>query len=175
MEFLLRRYGGNMDRTIELLCRFLTWIGGSLMLLAIIITVGDVIARALFKTGYIGIVDITQFAVIGFAYMAMPLAFLKNEHVAIGLYDHRLGKKADLLLRMFANVLAQSVLLIIIYYGWTQASRTVRYGDVSQNVEIPMILFWVMILGGCFVSLLVCALQFIKNLLNFLGREVENA
>jgi len=162
-----------MDRLIETLCRLLTWIGGALMLVAILVTVSDVIARALFKTGYIGIVDVTQFAVIGFAYLAMPLAFFKNEHVAIGLYDHRLGKKADHILRLFALLLAMGVLFIIVYYGWTQANRTVRYGDVSQNVEIPMIYFWTMVLGGSAISILVCVLQFITNLFGLFERGTK--
>lgn len=160
-----------MDRLIEILCRVLTWIGGALMLVAILVTVGDVIARALFQTGYIGIVDVTQFAVIGFAYLALPLTFLKNEHVAISLYDHLLGKRVDHLMRMFALLLAITVLFIILYYGWIQANRTVRYGDVSQNVEIPMILFWTLILGGSAVSILVCVLQFFQNMMGFLKPE----
>lgn len=160
-----------MNRFIEILCRMLTWIGGALMLVAILVTVGDVIARALFQTGYIGIVDVTQFAVIGFAYLALPLTFLKNEHVAIGLYDHLLGKRADHLLRMFALTLALAVLCMILYYGWTQANRTLRYGDVSQNVEIPMIFFWIFVLGGSAVSILVCVLQFFQNTMGFLKPE----
>ena len=133
------------------------------MIGAIVVTVGDVIARALFKTGYIGLVDVTQFAVIGFAYLAMPLTFLKNEHVAISLYDHRLSMRADCLLRVFANILIIAIIGVIIYYGCTQAARTLRWGDVSQNIEIPMILYWVMVLGGLALSLAVCLLQLIKN------------
>lgn len=164
-----------MNRLIETLCRVLTWIGGALMLVAIIVTVADVIARALFQTGYIGIVDVTQFAVIGFAYLAMPLAFLKNEHVAIGLYDHLLGKRIDHLMRMFALLLAISVLFLIVYYGWAQANRTMRYGDVSQNVQIPMIFFWTFVLGGSAISILVCVLQFFQNMMGFVKPETEDA
>jgi hypothetical protein len=39
------------------------------------------------------------------------------------------------------------------------------YGDVSQNLAIPMILFWAFLLTGMAISTLVCLVQFLKLLL----------
>jgi hypothetical protein len=36
------------------------------------------------------------------------------------------------------------------------------YGDVSQNLAIPMILFWVFLLSGLALSGLVCFVKFLK-------------
>ncbi|MDD9858180.1 MAG: TRAP transporter small permease [Gammaproteobacteria bacterium] len=137
----------------------LVWVGGALLLLAILLTVGDVIARVLFATGYIGLVDVTQFAVVGFAYLGMPFAFWRRRHVAIELYDHLLGPRSDAVLRLLGAALACTVLILLLTYGWTQAMRTLRYGDVSQNAEIPMIAFWVLVLSGAAISSLIVTIQ----------------
>lgn len=148
-----------MHRLTDLATRVLVWVGGALLLLAMVLTVGDVIARALFATGYIGLVDVTQFAVIGFAYLGMPFAFWRRQHVAIEMYDHLLGPRSDAILRLLGAALACAVLILLLIYGWTQAMRTLRYGDVSQNAEIPMIAFWALVLSGAALSLLMTAIQ----------------
>lgn len=135
------------------------------MIGVVFLTVGDIVARKFFSTGYFGLVDVTQLAVIGFAYLAMPYCFLKSAHVAVELYDNKLSPRADLLLKCFALILCLGVISIILWYGWTQASRTMRYGDVSQNVEIPMIVYWGMLLVGMALSWVVCALQLGSNIL----------
>lgn len=148
-----------MDKVTDCLSRLMLWVGGLLVIGAVLITVGDVLTRWLFKIGFIGLVDVTQFAVVGFAYLAMPHAFRTDAHVAIALYDHRLSRCADHLLRAMALLLTLGVLAVLLYYGWVQAERTLRYGDVSQNIKIPMISFWVMILAGAAISTIICLIQ----------------
>lgn len=152
-----------MHKFLDLITRVPIWIGGALMIGVILITVADVFARKFFSTGYFGLVDVTQFAVIGFAYLAMPRAFLTGAHVAVELYDHRLTPRADLALKSFALILTIGVLSLLLWYGWTQASRVLRYGDVSQNIEVPMIWYWGMLMCGAALSWLVCAAQLVLN------------
>ena len=130
-----------------------------LILCAIVITVSDVVARRLFDTGFIGLVDVTQLAVVGFAYLSMPLAFLTRSHVAVELFDHRLSSQGDAILSLVALILSISVLSILLYYGIIQAGKVIRYGDVSQNVEIPMIIFWIFLLSGAALSNVICLWQ----------------
>ncbi|NVK72041.1 TRAP transporter small permease [Marinomonas sp. CT5] len=146
-------------KLLNILTRLPIWFGGILIIGVILLTVIDVIARKFFNTGYFGLVDVTQLAVIGFAYLAMPRAFLQGAHVAVELYDDRLSRRADLILKMFALLLSIFVISILLWYGWIQASRVQRYGDVSQNVSIPMIYYWALLLGGMALSWLVCVLQ----------------
>ena len=123
------------------------------MIGVILVTIADVFVRKFLNTGYLGLVDTTQLGVVAFAWFAMPRAFLKSAHVAVELYDHRLSRGADRALKGFALVLSIGMLSVLLWYGWTQAMRVLRYGDVSQNVEIPMILYWVPLLAGTALSL----------------------
>jgi TRAP-type C4-dicarboxylate transport system permease small subunit len=155
-------------KLLNVLTRIPVWFGGILIIGVIFLTVLDVIARKFFNTGYFGLVDVTQLAVIGFAYLAMPRAFLKGAHVAVELYDDRLSWRADLVLKTFALLLSIFVISILLWYGWTQASRVQRYGDVSQNVSIPMIYYWSLLLGGMALSWLICVVQLGLNFMRFI-------
>lgn len=160
-------------KLLNILTRVPIWIGGIMIIGVILLTAGDVVARKFFNTGYFGLVDVTQLAVIGFAYLAMPRAFLTGAHVAVELYDERLSHRADIALKSFALLLSIGVLSVLLWYGWTQAARTLRYGDVSQNVAIPMIVYWVFLLAGVALSWLICVVQLGLNFIGFRGRPSD--
>lgn len=162
-----------VNKTLDLLTRIPIWIGGALMIGVIVITVADVFARKFLSTGYFGLVDVTQFAVMGFAYLAMPRAFFAGSHVAVELYDHKLSERADLALKCFALILSLGVLSVLFWYGWTQAARTLRYGDVSQNVEIPIIWYWGLLMGGVVFSWIVCVVQLVLNFAGLSARATD--
>ena len=147
------------NKIVETATLALVWIGGLLMLGAMVLTIGDIVARWMFSVGFIGLVDVTQFAVVGFAYLALPRVFWTDANVAIELYDGRLSQRMDAALRILSLVLSLGVIALLLRYGWVQAERTLRYGDVSQNVSIPMIGFWALILTGLGVSALICLVR----------------
>ncbi|MEL6792886.1 MAG: TRAP transporter small permease [Pseudomonadota bacterium] len=153
----------KIDNVLNAATMALVWIGGLLILAVMLVTIGDIIARWVLATGFIGLVDITQFAVIGFAYLALPRVFWTNANVAIELYDERLSPRSDAALRLFACLLAIGVIALLLRYGWVQAGRALRYGDVSQNIEIPMIAFWALILGGLACSGLITLVQIARS------------
>ncbi len=145
--------------TLTRLCQVFVWVGGLLIIAVMLITVVDVLARWWFQVGFIGLVDVTQFAVLGFTYLAMPRAFLAQEHVAVVLFDFPTRPRLEKALQILALFLSLFVLIMLLRYGWTQMARAFRYGDVSQNVAIPMVLFWGFIGLGTGLSAVVCLLQ----------------
>lgn len=153
-----------MTRLLDVLTRLFVWVGGALMVGVILVTIMDVFARKFLNTGYLGLVDTTQLGVMAFAYLAMPRAFLTGAHVAVELYDHRLSKRADHALKSVALILSIGVLSVLLWYGWTQAMRVLGYGDVSQNIAIPMIWYWIPLLAGAGLSWFICLLQLLQNL-----------
>ena len=153
----------HINRVVDIATMALVWIGGLLVLGVVFVTLGDVVARWVFATGFIGLVDVTQFAVVGFAYLSLPRVFWTDANVAIELYDHRLSPRMDAALRMIALVLSLGVVAILLRYGWVQAERVQRYGDISQNIGIPMIAFWVLILSGVAISGLIVVLRLAQS------------
>ncbi len=163
------------NKIVETATLALVWIGGLLMLGAMALTIGDIGARWMFSVGFIGLVDVTQFAVVGFAYLALPRVFWTDANVAIELYDGRLSPRMDAALRILSLVLSLGVIALLLRYGWVQAERTLRYGDVSQNVSIPMIGFWVLILTGLGVSALICLVRLWRSCVVIVKGRVADA
>lgn len=159
-----------LDRLLDALSRALVWIGGLLMLSVMVITVVDIISRWTVQTGYIGLVDITQFAVVGFVYLSLPHLFLTDGNVAIALYDKKMSKRQDAALQLLTQSLSLGILSVLFNYCLQRAERVLRYGDVSQNIEIPMIGFWLLILVGLALTLLVVFVGVIKAIAGLFGK-----
>ncbi|WP_342075784.1 TRAP transporter small permease [Yoonia sp. SS1-5] len=149
----------RINKIVDTATMALVWVGGLLVLGVMLLTIGDIVSRWAFAKGFIGLVDVTQFAVVGFAYLALPRVFWTDANVAIELYDDRLSPRADAALRAFALMLAIGIVALLLRYGWVQAERTLRYGDISQNIGIPMVGFWALILCGLAMSGLICLLR----------------
>lgn len=158
-----------LKRLIDISTRGLVWIGGLLILAVMCVTIGDIIARWTLSVGFLGLVDITQFAVVGFAYLSLPYVFRTEGNVAIALYDDRLQPWQDAALRLFSGILSLGVLSVLLWYGWQRAGRTLRFGDVSQNIEIPMIWFWGLILFGLAMAWLIVALGLFETVRRLMG------
>ena len=137
------------------------------MIGVIFVTIADVFARKFLNTGYLGLVDTTQLGVVTFAYLAMPRAFLTGAHVAVELYDHRLSDWADRALKSVALILSIGVFSVLLWYAWTQAMRVLGYGDVSQNIAIPMIWYWVPLLAGAALSWFICLVLLVQTVMGF--------
>lgn len=151
-------------KIIDFITRLMVWIGGFLILAVMLVTIGDIIARWTLHTGFIGLVDITQFAVVGFTYLSLPYVFWTDSNVAIALYDERLKLWQDNALRLFSNTLSLGVLSFLLPFVWQRAGRTLRFGDVSQNIEIPMISFWGLIIVGLGLAWVIAALRVMSYL-----------
>lgn len=164
----------NINKVVDFGTMALVWLGGLLVLGVMFLTIGDIVARWAFARGFIGLVDVTQFAVVGFAYLALPRVFWTDANVAIELYDERLSPRMDAALRAAALLLALGVIALLLRYGWVQAERTQRYGDISQNIGIPMVAFWGLILTGLAVSGLICLLRLWQSAATlFTGRRAH--
>jgi len=156
-----------MTKLLDYATRVFVLIGGCLMIGVILVTIADVFARKFLNTGYLGLVDTTQLGVVTFTFLAMPRAFLTGAHVAVELYDHRLSDWADRALKCFALILSIGVFSVLLWYGWTQAMRVLDYGDVSQNIAIPMIWYWTPLLAGAGLSWLICLVLLVQNVVGY--------
>lgn len=159
-----------INRFIDVATRVLVWIGGLLILAVMCVTIGDIVARWTLSVGFLGLVDITQFAVVGFAYLSLPYVFRADGNVAIALYDDRLKPWQDACLRLLSGGLSLGVLSVLLWYGWQRAGRTLRFGDVSQNIEIPMIWFWGLILFGLAMAWVIVALSLFDTIRRLKGQ-----
>ncbi|MCG8429287.1 MAG: TRAP transporter small permease [Chromatiales bacterium] len=129
---------------------------GMLLLIgAMLATTLDVLARKLFGFTYPGTIDVVQLLVLGAAFLAIPYAFITRSHVAVAIVTERFSDRWKHAVGLLAGILSFGLMLSFAWFGYQQAMMQLEYGDVSQTVGIPMIWYWVPLLYGCLLSVLV--------------------
>lgn len=131
--------------------------GAAIMLLCAALTVVDIVMRNFFHGGILGMVDLTQLAMMWGAFLTIPLGFADNSHISVDLLADRLSAPFAKAVNIVAALCAVFVLYFCIRWGWAEAARQVGYGDSSMTIGIPVIWYWIPLIYGCSLSA-VCAL-----------------
>ena len=129
------------------------------LIVAVAVVVGDIIWRRVGGGSFIGAVDLTQFSVMIAVSWSIPYAFATGSHVTVDLLSEAYSPNATRWLDIFASLTGA---LIAGFLGWLSAGRAweiLGYGDVSQDLAIPMILFWGFLVSGLAMSVVVCVVR----------------
>lgn len=126
--------------------------GTAAFVVGVLLTMTDIGLRSVSTLTVKGAVDLMQLCVLTGAMLAIPHAFLSDQHVAIDLFAERMPQSVQLVLRIFAAFLAMAFLSAVLYFSFWQAMS--EAGDRSQTIEIPMIWYWTPFLVGIGLSVL---------------------
>ncbi len=150
--------------------RALAWVAVACLAGATLVTLADIGLRALSRTvglvtgrppglALIGIVDLVQLAVMAAAYLAIPFTFAGEGHVTVDMLHLRLPYRLQTLLRALAALLSCLFMAMILRYGIDQARLVAEYGDRSATLGIPLVWYWLPLLLGAALSVLITAMQ----------------
>ncbi len=159
-----------MAERLDAWARALAWVALACLAGATLVTLADIGLRALSRaiglvTGrppglaLVGIVDLVQLAVMAAAYLAIPFAFAGEGHVTVDLLYLRLPPRLRTLLRALGALLSCVFMAMILRYGIDQARLVAAYGDRSATLAIPLVWYWLPLLAGAALSVLVTGLQ----------------
>jgi TRAP-type C4-dicarboxylate transport system permease small subunit len=128
----------------------------ALLLIGVLVTIVDIALRSVSRLTVPGTVDLMQLFVMWSAPLAIPAAFLTDEHVAIDLFTKSMSPRTQRLLRMAAALMGAVVLALLARYGAEQAWREYSSGDSTQTLALPIGLYWLPLLTGLALSALAC-------------------
>lgn len=144
--------------------RLLRWtdgVAGILVFLATIclaataiLTVLDVVLRNTIGMPVPGMIDITQLAMMYTIFPCIAYAFSRRAHVAVTVLADMMPLTAARTLAIIGWALGAAVCAYLAFAVWAQARMIWTYGDVSQNMHIPMIWYWFPIVAGLALSAL---------------------
>jgi TRAP-type C4-dicarboxylate transport system permease small subunit len=117
-----------------------------------IVTVSDVVLRAVSSLPVRGALEIVELALACTFFLALPAVFLREEHVAVDVIGRLIGARASRLLRSAASALAVIILGLMTWQGGIAAEDAVTFGDVTPDLSIPRILYWLPVLIGLLSS-----------------------
>ena len=112
-----------------------------------LLTVTDIILRALFKMPIRGVYDMVELMLTGTFFVALPAVYLRSENILVNIIDDYAPRLVPFLKR-FGDVLGAIILGLIAWQSWIAARDSFEFGDVSPDLGIPKVLHWTLLLIG---------------------------
>lgn len=134
---------------------YLALAGTGAFLVAVALTVADIGLRSVSTLTVAGLTDIVTLCTMIGAMLAIPYGFASDSHVSIDVFTSRLSEGAQRRLRLLAAVLGAAFLGGVCWFSTAQALTEYGYGDRSQSIGIPMIWYWLPLLAGTALAVLV--------------------
>jgi len=80
-------------------------------------------------------------------FLALPAVFLRDEHLVVDVIDP-LAPRWVPRLRRLAELIAIPVLALMAWEGWQAAQETLVFHDVTSDLAIHRLLYWIPVLFG---------------------------
>ena len=127
-----------------------------------LLTVADVVLRAAVNRPIRGMLEIVELLLACAFFLALPAVFLREEHIVVDIVDG-VAPRAVGALKRVAEVLAVAVLSVMAWEGWKAAKDTLVFNDVTSDLGIPRIYYWIPVLAGMVLSGLVAAAMLLRR------------
>jgi TRAP-type C4-dicarboxylate transport system permease small subunit len=145
---------GTLYRLVEAVTRWVALAGVVFLFAATLLTVADIVLRAIAGIAILGTVDLMQLCVVTAAFAGIPWAFIAGSHVSVDLATDRLPMRGLAAVKAVAALAGGGVMAAIGRFGWQTAARQIGYGDTSQTLGIPIVYYWTPLLAGCALAVL---------------------
>jgi len=118
----------------------LAWVAGASLIVMVLVTVSDVVLRAL-NLPLTGAYDIVKIAATIAVAAALPYTTAIKGHVAIEYFFHKLGRRGRVVVDALMR-LGGITLFSVLAWGCVQYGNSLREkGEVSMTLQMPV--FWV--------------------------------
>ena len=128
------------------LSRLLGYIAAIFLAAMVLLTVADVVLRSLFSYPIRGMLELIELGLACTIFIALPAVFLREEHLVVDVMRQR--KVLDVV----GAVVSLVVLAAMAWYMLPNARNMHEFGDVTSDLSIPRLWYWVPVLFGVVAS-----------------------
>ena len=148
-----------MARVIDLAAKFCAALASVFLTAMMGLVVFDVVARGLFNYPIRGSVELVELLLACTFFIGLPAAFLRDEHLIVDMIDNWAPRWVPTLKR-FAAVVGVVALIVMAWQAGIGAFDALDMGDVTSDLSLPRILYWIPVLFGIFGAALAALLLF---------------
>jgi TRAP-type C4-dicarboxylate transport system permease small subunit len=112
----------------------------------VLLTVADVVLRTFFGYPIRGMLELIELGLACTIFIALPAVFLREEHLVVDVLRRS---------RAFEMLGAAVSFLVLAVMGWhmlPNARSMIEFGDVTSDLSIPRLWYWVPVLFGVVAS-----------------------
>lgn len=125
-----------------------------------LLTVADVVMRSAFNYPIRGMLEVIELLLAFSFFMALPAAFLRDEHILVDMIDP-IAPRVVPALKRIAALLTVIVTAAMAWEGWKAAQDTLIFNDVTSDLSIPRIYYWFPVLVGLAGAAIAAAVMFV--------------
>jgi TRAP-type C4-dicarboxylate transport system permease small subunit len=119
-----------------------------------LLTVADVALRAFANRPIQGTYELIELGLACTIFLALPAVFLRDEHLVVDVVDHLAPPRLVRLLDLAGAMVSLAVLAIMLWRMVPLARDMQEFGDVTADLSIPKMVYWVPVLIGIGASAL---------------------
>lgn len=160
-----------MIRLIHVAARFLTRVAAVFLLAMVAINVLDVGLRSGFNAPIFGTHEVVEYFLAAVAFLAIPEAFLRDQHITIELIDQVVPKRVVDVLQALGTLAALVFVGLLAYHMISPAMDFIEFNEVTMDLHLPVIWKASLILLGVAVSVIAAAVIFVRDMSAALGRS----
>jgi TRAP-type transport system small permease protein len=135
---------------------FLGCVSALFLLGMVLLTVADVLLRTFFGYPIRGMLELIELGLACTIFVALPAVFLRQEHLVVDVVDHLAPPALTRLLRLAGTAVSLAVLAVMAWHMVPAARNVLEFGDVTSDLSLPRIWYWVPVLFGVAASALAC-------------------
>jgi TRAP-type C4-dicarboxylate transport system permease small subunit len=128
-----------------------------------LLTVADVALRLLVNRPIQGTYDLIQLGLACTIYIALPAVFLRDEHLVVDVIDQLAGRRLVRALDWTGAAVSLGVLALMFWQMVPLARDMQEFGDVTADLSIPKIVYWIPVLVGVGASALATVVFLIRG------------
>jgi TRAP-type C4-dicarboxylate transport system permease small subunit len=138
-----------------------------------LVTVIDVILRAVFNFPVTGTYDLVQLFLVGTVFLSVPDVFLQEKNIVVDFSDHIFPPIIVKLLKLVATTLGIVFLGTLIWRMVPPALDSGRYNEVSPDLSIPMVVHWALMIGALTLAFPAALMALVANIKTTSGKRAD--
>lgn len=155
---------------VRAVARFLTRVAAVFLLAMVAINVVDVGLRSTINAPIFGTYEIVEFLLAAVAFLAIPEAFLRDQHITIELIDQVVPTRVADWLRAFGTLTAVAFVGLLAWHMVQPALDYIEFNDITMDLQIPLIWKAVLIMTGIAAAIMTAGAIFVRDLSQAMGR-----
>lgn len=128
----------SIDKVILLIANFLSFTGGVVLLIMVLINISSIFGRVVFGTPLVGDFELIEVGCAVSIFMFLPICKLKNGNIIVDTFTLKLSKKKLMLMDLIGDTIFGLIAIFFSYRMIYGLLDMIRYKEETMLLEIPM-------------------------------------
>lgn len=137
---------------IQLAARVFGYLAAFFLSAMMLLTVADIVLRSFFGYPIRGMLELIELGLVCTIFVALPAVFLRDGNLVVDVIDHLAPAPLVRVLDLAGALISLGLLAVMAWQMLPLARAMHEFGDVTSDLAIPKIYYWIPVLLGVVAS-----------------------